>query len=93
MFTTREEAKQSCIVEAQAVERFSKATEKAMANGNQSWAYDMADIAKTALDCARLAHEALWSLTKGNLTEEEFEAFAKAEEVELTFKKAMASLN
>ncbi|HEM3855906.1 TPA: hypothetical protein U1U77_001764 [Streptococcus suis] len=53
----------------------------------------MADIAKTALDCARLAHEALWSLTKGNLTEEEFEAFTKAEEVELTFKKAMASLN
>lgn len=27
MFTTREEAKQSCTVEAQAVERFSKATE------------------------------------------------------------------
>ncbi|MFH6608807.1 hypothetical protein [Streptococcus suis] len=51
MFTTREEAKQSCIVEAQAVERFSKATEKAIANGNLSWAYDMADIAK---NCPRL---------------------------------------
>lgn len=92
MFTTREDAKMSCLVEAQAVRRFSKATQKAMAEGRVGGAYHAFDTVKMARACAQKAHEALWELSQGELTEEEFEAFNLVEEVEQDYKQARACL-
>lgn len=42
-------------------------------------AINFLDIAQTAKKCADQAHEELWKVSKGNLTDEEFELFAEAE--------------
>ena len=48
-------------------------------NGACSKAWALADTARTAARCALQAHEALWNLSGGKLTEKEQAAFEKAE--------------
>jgi hypothetical protein len=48
----------------------------------------MADIATVAAKCAMQAHQELWKLSGGTLTDEEFEAFEAAEIAQAEARKA-----
>ena len=85
---TREDYVRMMQYEADAVKRYAAAAERYAAEGHTAAAWEMADIAKTAATCAMQAHERLWEISGGNLTEEEFEVFCLAEEVQYTAKKA-----
>lgn len=45
-------------------------------------AISLLDIAETAKKCADQVHEELWEVSKGNLTDEEFQLFAESEILE-----------
>ena len=79
LYTTRQEAAAGCKAEAAAATRYGNAAIEKAAEGKCNAAWRMADIARTAATCAMQAHEALWDLSGGQLTEEEFEAFEAAE--------------
>lgn len=79
MFRTRREAKEACKREAAFAKRYSEAAIKKAENGECTKAWGLADTARMAAKCALQAHEALWSLSKGNLTESEMKAFELAE--------------
>ena len=79
LYETRTDAMNACRMEAGHAKNF---TEKAIQNANAgrcSAAWSMADNARMAARCAMGAHDLLWELTGGELTEEEFEAFEAAE--------------
>jgi hypothetical protein len=88
LYETREEAAQGCRVSAKTAERYAKAAERFAKEGRKTSAWNMADTAKTAADCAMQAHEVLWNLTGGRLTDEEFEAFEQAEIAQTNARKA-----
>ena len=79
MNTTRKEATDGCRYEASAAKRFSAAAIKKAEAGECKAAWELADTARTAARCAAQAHEALWAITNGELTDEEFAAFEAAE--------------
>lgn len=90
LYNTRKQAKEACEREGKFAITYA---EKAVAYAEQGFvtkAWSCADTAKTAADCAMTAHEELWELSKGNLTEAEFEAFEKAE---IAQAKARAAIN
>lgn len=78
-YETRKEAKDACRFEANTAKRYSENAIRLAANGECSKAWDMADISRMAAKCAMQAHEELWALTEGKLTDDEFEAFEMAE--------------
>ena len=78
-YETRKEAAAACEYEAAAASRYSKAAIRFAQKGECRNAWDLADIACVAAQCALQAHEALWSLSGGKLTEKEQAAFDKAE--------------
>ena len=79
LYDTRKEAMEGCIREGeQAFTSAAKAVSYAE-QGLTRLAWNCADTAKMAADCAMNAHDELWELSKGNLTDAEFDAFEKAE--------------
>lgn len=79
LYDTRKKAMQGCIREG---EQAFKSAEKAVSYSEQGLtrlAWNCADTAKMAADCAMKAHDELWELSKSKLTEAEFNAFEKAE--------------
>lgn len=78
-YETRKEAKDVCRFEANTAKRYSENAIRLATNGECSKAWDMADISRMAAKCAMQAHEELWALTEGKLTDDEFEAFEMAE--------------
>ncbi len=79
LYNTRKQAKEGCIREGKFATMYA---EKAISYAEQGFvtkAWNCADTAKMAADSAMNAHDDLWELSKGNLTDEEFEAFEKAE--------------
>ena len=79
VYETRREAAAACDYEGTAASHFSKVAIKYARDGKCRKAWDMADTARTAAKCAMEAHETLWALAGGDLTETEFKAFEKAE--------------
>ena len=89
LYDTRKEAMEGCIREGeQAFTSAAKAVSYAE-QGLTRLAWNCADTAKMAADCAMNAHDELWELSKGNLTDEEFEAFEKAEIVQAKARQAI----
>lgn len=79
LYETREQAMQGCIRESdQAIKSAEQAIKRAE-NDECRLAWSNADTAMMAAKCAMQAHDELWELSKGDLTDEEFEAFEKAE--------------
>ena len=79
LYNTRKQAKEACNREGEFAITYA---ERAVAYAEQGFvtkAWNCADTAKMAADSAMKAHDELWELSKGNLTEAEFEAFEKAE--------------
>ncbi|MDE7082530.1 MAG: hypothetical protein K2O89_02345 [Clostridia bacterium] len=79
LYNTRKQAKEACNRESEFAITYA---ERAVAYAEQGFvtkAWNCADTAKMAADSAMKAHDELWELSKGNLTEAEFEAFEKAE--------------
>lgn len=79
LYTNREDAKQGCEYEAATAIRYAEAAISYAREGKTGAAWRMAEIAHAAAKCAAQAHDELWEITNGDLTEEEFEAFEKAE--------------
>lgn len=88
MYETRKEAAEGCRYEASVAARFSNAAIEKAANGETSIAWKLADTARMAAKCAIQAHEALWELSGGELSDEEFDAFEAAEIAQINAKKA-----
>lgn len=70
----------SLKAENSAASKYLLSTQKFLANSNRKLAISMFDIANCAVACANKLHDALWSSSNGDLNNEEFEAFCKAEE-------------
>ena len=79
LYTNRDEAKQGCEYEATTAIRYAEAAISYAREGKTGAAWRMAEIAHAAAKCAAQAHDELWELTDGELTDAEFEAFEKAE--------------
>ena len=79
MYETRKAAAAACIYEANAAKHYSKVAIEFAQRGECRKAWDMADTARTAARCALQAHEDLWAVAGETLTDEEFDAFEKAE--------------
>ena len=79
MYDTREEAMAACIYESRAARRYMKAAIRFAIAQECRKAWNMADIARTAAQCALQAHERLRELSEGNLTAKELIAFNAAE--------------
>ena len=79
VYETRKAAEAACIYEANAAKHYSKVAIEYAQRGECRKAWDMADTARTAARCALQAHEDLWALAGETLTDEESDAFEKAE--------------
>lgn len=79
MYETRREAAAACNYEGTAASHYSKVAIEYARQGECRKAWSLADTARTAAKCAMQAHDALWELTGEDMTEEEFNAFEKAE--------------
>ena len=79
VYETRKAAEAACIYEANAAKHYSKVAIEFAQRGECRKAWDMADTARTAARCALQAHEDLWALAGETLTDEESDAFEKAE--------------
>ena len=79
--------------EVKACKRYSENSIKKSKEGNIGSAINLLDIAGTAKKCADQVHEKLWEVSKGNLTDEEFQLFAESETLERELKKAYKELN
>ena len=88
MYETRREAAAACTYEAKAAEHYSKVAIEYARRGECRRAWSAADTARIAAKCAMQAHEALWSLSGGELTEAEFTAFEAAEIAQTNAAKA-----
>ena len=79
IYTTRQEAAEACIREAEATERYSKEAINAAKSGDASNAWSAAETARMTAQSALNAHEILRVFAGKNMTDEEFNAFRKAE--------------
>ena len=82
IYNTRKRALEGCKREANFAFSFAERAEQRASEGNCNAAWSCADNAKIAATCAMQAHDALWELTKGKLTADEFEAFEAAEQAQ-----------
>lgn len=88
MYETRKAAAAACDYESTAASHFSKVAMEYARRGECRRAWSAADNARIAAKCAMQAHEALWELSGGELTEKEFAAFEKAEIAQMDATKA-----
>lgn len=79
LYRTRKEAADACECEASTAKHFSEVAIEAANKGDCGLAWAMADNARIAAKCAMQAHEDLWELANGRLTEAEYEVFIAAE--------------
>ena len=79
LFETREQAMQGCLAESDVCARFSEKAIELFRQGKITEGFEWYELAKTASVCAMQAHEALWKMAKGELTEDEQRAFETAE--------------
>ncbi len=79
--------------EIKACKRYAENSIKKSREGNIGSAINLLDIAGTAKKCADQIHEELWVVSKGNLTDEEFQLFADSETLDRELKKAYKELN
>ena len=79
MYENRREAAAACDYEGTAASHYSKIAIEYAREGECRKAWKLADTARIAATCAMQAHDALWELAGEDMTEEEFNAFEKAE--------------
>lgn len=79
--------------EIKACKRYAENSIKKSREGNIGSAINLLNIAGTAKKCADQVHEELWEVSKGNLTDEEFQLFADSETLDREIKKAYKELN
>ena len=79
LYRNRKEAADACEYEASHAKHFSEVAIEAAANGDCGKAWAMADNSRIAARCAMQAHEDLWEMAHGRLTEAEYEVFIQAE--------------
>ena len=79
MYENRREAAAACDYEGTAASHYSKVAIEYARRGECRKAWSCADTARTAAKCAMQAHDTLWELAGEDMTEEEFNAFEKAE--------------
>ena len=79
--------------EVKACKRYAENSIKKSKEGKVGAAINLLDIAGTAKKCADQVHEELWEISKGNLTDEEFQLFAESETLDRELKKAYKELN
>ena len=81
-YTSREDALIGCQNETANARQFLRSAEAVMDTNHIGKAIRMVESAHTFAVCAMQAHEALWELSGGELSEEEFIAFEQAEIVQ-----------
>ena len=79
LYETRKDAMDACLMEAEHAKAFMEKAIKNADAGRCNAAWNMADTARMAAKCAMGAHDVLWELTGGEMTDEEFAAFEAAE--------------
>lgn len=79
-------------LETEAALKYSQSAVRFAQDGKMSKAMNMLDIAKCAVICANDVHEQLWDVSKGNLTDKEFEIFCESETVSTVFKNAVKTV-
>lgn len=87
IYKNKMEALQGLRRETETCKRYMKASRKKVKEGKIGAAISLLDIAQIAKTCAEDAHEALWSLSKGNLKDEEFESFCESETLGMEINK------
>ena len=86
---TKQDLVKRLEIETRACINFSNKAKAFAKEGNISKAWDILNVAKCALTCTNQVHEQLWELTKGNLTDEEFDIFCQSESVSTLFNQAV----
>lgn len=79
-------------IEIKACKRYVERAKEKAKEGKIGTAINNLEIANTAKNCALQVHEELWEVSEGNLTDEEFELFTKAETLEREVQKAYAEI-
>ncbi|OLR65181.1 transcriptional regulator [Peptoniphilus porci] len=74
--------------EVKACKRYAENGVKKAKEGKIGLAINFLDIAQTAKKCANQAHEDIWEVSQGKLTDEEFELFAEAETLDRELQRA-----
>lgn len=84
----KQELLQRLETEVKACKRYAENSIKKAKEKNIGSAINFLDIANTAKQCADQVHEELWEISKGNLTDEEFELFSESETLGRELQKA-----
>lgn len=92
IYRNKQEALQGLEIEMKACIKYAKASEEKAKEGKIGVAINLLDIAQTAKTCAEQAYDSLWELSKGNLTEEEFEIFCDSETLRQDINKAYQAI-
>lgn len=89
---TKQDLLERLEIETRACINFSNRAKAFAKEKNIRKAWDMLDTAKCALTCTNQVHEQLWELTKGDLTDEEFDIFCQSETVSTVFNQAVKAV-
>lgn len=88
IYRNKHEALKGLESEMKVCRKYAKASEEKAKEGKIGVAINLLDIAQTAKTCADKAHKSLWEISKGNLTEKEFEIFCDSETLRQDIDKA-----
>ena len=92
MQNTKQDLLDRLLAESKVGINYSKKAIEFAKEGRIKTAWNMIDVAQCALTCTKRAHEELWNLTNGDLTEEEFEIFCNSETVTTVFNNALEEI-
>lgn len=92
IYKNKKEALKGLKIEMEACRRFAKSSEERAKERKIGFAIRLLDNAQMAKECADKAHEALWELSGGNLTDEEYEIFCDAETLRMDINKAYEAI-
>lgn len=79
-------------IEVKACKKYTESSIKKSKEGRIESAINFLEIAITAKKCASQAHEDLWNVSRGLLTDEEFELFAESETLDKQIQTAYNEL-
>lgn len=88
----KKETLKRLAIEVKACKRYAESSIKKAKEGKIGSAINLLDIAQTAKTCADQAHEELWKVTEGKLTNKEFKLFAEAESLDKDIQKAYQAI-
>ncbi|MBS4761173.1 hypothetical protein KG089_00455 [Carnobacteriaceae bacterium zg-ZUI252] len=88
MYRHTQEALNGLKTEIKACKKYADLATQQAQKGNVSSAIQFLKIAQTARTCANQAHEALWDLSKGQLSDDAFDRFCEAETLSQVIHKA-----